>query len=180
MGFYYLMSQLPHFTLSQSSPLPINEAYFLELAKRNLSEKEFRILEKISLIPSKEAETINSAFLTSYYAWERDLRFVLGHIRGQKLKKHFELPKGLSQSFDILSIARTATGFDSPLEAENYLNEMRYMAIKKLQPMDYFSLDSVYAYALQLKLAMRIKQFNEEAGLAEYRYMYDTILGESK
>ncbi|HPM05605.1 MAG TPA: hypothetical protein PLR81_01200 [Treponemataceae bacterium] len=180
MSFYYLMSQLPYFSLSQSSPLPITESYFLELAERNLNEAQLKTLKNISLVPEKKPREIDSSFLTAYYAWERDLRFVLGQIRGQRLKKDFSVPNNLSQSFEILSIARTATGFESPLEAEQFLNEQRFLAIKKLQPMDYFSLDSVYAYALQLKLALRIKQFNEEAGLAEYRSMYDTILGESK
>ena len=180
MSLYYLMPQLPHFSPSQSTPLPITEDYFLELVRRCLSKSDYERVKKVSLVPDKKKTDTHSSFLSAYYAWERELRYVLGEIRGQKLKKTFSIPNDLTQSFHILTIARTATGFESPLEAEQYLNEQRYAVIKELRPMNYFSLDSVFAYALQLKLALRIKQFDAEAGKAEYRYMYDTILGESK
>ena len=54
MSFYYLMSQLPYFFLSQSSPLPITESYFLELAERNLNEAQLKTLKNISLVPEKK------------------------------------------------------------------------------------------------------------------------------
>ena len=43
----------------------------------------------------------------------------------------------------------------------------------------FFSDDAVIAYGLKLKLANRVKKFNEEAGMASYRKIYDRILGES-
>jgi hypothetical protein len=46
-------------------------------------------------------------------------------------------------------------------------------------PKDNFSDEAVIAYGLKLKLANRVKNFNEEAGMASYRKIYDRILGES-
>ena len=69
---------------------------------------------------------------------------------------------------------------DSPLEAEQYLNEVRVAMMDRVAPMDHFSTDAVFMYGLKLKLAQRMKSFTEEAGAASYRAIYDQILGESK
>ncbi len=80
---------------------------------------------------------------------------------------------------DIAQIARTASGFDSPLEAERYLHGVRVASVSDLAPLDGFTLDALCAYALKLKLAERGGKFNEETGMASYRTIYDQILGES-
>ncbi len=178
-SWYYLMAQLPSFSTQQTAPLPISEEYFLELCSRFLDKKSFKILTKISIEPPRTFAPTGSAFLDAYYDWERKLRFSLASIRAQKIKKEFNLPQNLSFAPDIVQVSRTASGFDSPLEAEQFLNESRMNAVRNFTPTNYFSTDSVFSYALQLKLATRIKQFNEEAGLASYRMIYDQILGES-
>lgn len=178
-SWYYLMSQLPSFSTQQTSPLPISEEYFLDLCSRFLDSKSFSIICDISLEPPRALIPTGSAFLDAFYDWERMVRFSLASIRAQKMKKEFTLPQGLSITPDILQVSRTASGFDSPLEAEQFLNESRMDALRRFTPSDYFCTDSVISYALQLKLAARIKKFNEEAGLASYRQIYDTILGES-
>ncbi|NLK47013.1 MAG: DUF2764 family protein [Treponema sp.] len=178
-GWYYLMAQLPSFSTQQTAPLPISEEYFLDLCSRFLDKKTYDIVSGISLEPPRTCIPTGSAFLDSYYDWERKLRFSLASIRAQKMKKEFNLPQDLSFAPDIVQIARTASGFDSPLETEQFLNESRMNAVRNFTPSNYFSTDSVFSYALQLKLATRIKQFNEEAGLASYRMIYDQILGES-
>lgn len=178
-SWYYLMSQLPSFNTQQTAPLPITEEYFLDLCSRFLDKKSYNLVLDISLEPPRSYTPTSSSFLDAYYDWERTLRFSLAQIRAAKMKKEFIMPQELSIAPDVLQTARTASGFESPLDAEQFLNEARMNALQRFTPSDYFCTDAVFSYALQLKLAVRIKQFNEEAGMASYRQIYDTILGES-
>ena len=97
------------------------------------------------------------------------------------MKKDFIDPTNLLSkvSSDIMQTARTAINFESPLEAEDYLNQERINYLSNVLPFDNFSDEAVIAYGLKLKLANRVKKFNEEAGMASYRKIYDRILGES-
>jgi hypothetical protein len=81
---------------------------------------------------------------------------------------------------EILGIARNAVSMDSPLAAELYIQKERAAKLDNIAPLDNFSSDSLFVYALRLKLAQRIRLFTEEAGLSSYRKIYDKILGEAK
>ena len=69
---------------------------------------------------------------------------------------------------------------DSPLSAEQFLNEYRLGVLDKISPLDMFSVDAVYSYGLKLMLTERMKKFNRDEGLASYHKIYDEILGEKK
>ena len=43
-----------------------------------------------------------------------------------------------------------------------------------------FSVDSVFEYALKLKLAQRMRKFDVETGMASYKKIYEKILGDNK
>ncbi len=177
---YYLMAQLPAFSINAGAVLPFGEEYFIELCSRFLDDKSLKLLRTLSLEPPRSTIRTPSALVNDWYSWERSVRLALGQIRAAKLKKDFSLSMD-ETSFppEVISTARTASGFDNPLEAEEFLNEERLNALNNLSPTDMFSLDAVFAYALKLKLALRIKKFNEENGMESYRKIYDTILGES-
>jgi hypothetical protein len=65
---------------------------------------------------------------------------------------------------------------DSPLAAEQFLNQYRLGVIESMRPLDGFSVDAVFSYGLRLKLAARMKKFNADKGLESYRKIYDGIL----
>ncbi|ERJ94509.1 hypothetical protein [Treponema lecithinolyticum] len=177
-SYYYLVSQLPSFSLKGNTPLPITEAHFTDLCTRFLDTKEANLARTFSLEPPKEQVQTVCAFVNAWYDWERMLRFALAQIRAAKLKKEFILHT-YSLSADIVQIARTAVGMNTPLEAEDFLNEQRCAALEAMRPIDAFSLDAVFYYALKLKLALRMRKFNTETGMESYRTIYDRILGES-
>lgn len=179
-SWYYLMSQLPTVNATgERTPLPITEEYFMDLCSRFLDAKSMGILQDLSLEPPREGKKTGSAFVDAWYDSERTLRYSLAKIRALKMKKDVEIPF-LSAPPDIVQAARAACGMDSPLEAEQYLNEVRLAMMDRVAPVDHFSTDSVFMYGLKLKLAKRMKSFTEEAGSASYRAIYDQILGESK
>ena len=80
---------------------------------------------------------------------------------------------------DIMQAARTVVGMDSPLAAEEFLNQYRMETLSAMQPLDNFSVDAVYAYGLKLLLCQRMKKFDRETGKVSYRKIYDDILGET-
>lgn len=179
-GQYYLMAQLPSFSVNDScEELPITEEYFYELCGRFLDSKSLKTLKSLSLNPPKKAAASGSVFLDSFYDNERKLRFALAQIRALRLNKKFEADCGGIPS-DIIQTARTAMGMESPLEAERFLNQYRCSLLESNRPQDEFSVDSVFCYGLKLKLALRMKKFNAEKGMASYHNIYESILNKDK
>lgn len=178
---YYLVAQLPAFSLNDDSSqrLPITALYFKDLCVRFMSEKSARLAENLSLEPPLEGVPTGSAFLDAWYEKERALRLALAQLRALKMKKDAkDLP--LPNDGEAVQAARTAAGMDSPLSAEQYLNQYRVGVLDRIAPADGFSADAVYCYGLKLLLAERMKKFNKDEGLASYRKIYDEILGEKK
>ena len=178
MAYYYLVSQLPNISTTEGKAnLPLNGKSFIELAGRFISEDEKITLNGLSLVPPKELTSTGSVFLDTWYEKERNLRFALAQIRAQKMKKDsIPLPPGCTA--DIVNIARTAVGMDSPLSAEQFLFEYRIKLLDEIRPMDNFSIDALYAYGLKLMLVERMRKFDVENGKASYHEIYDNILGD--
>lgn len=173
------MAQLPGFSPDDiRNPLPITEDSFHELCLRFLDKHTAKVLDGLSLEPPKTNTKTGSAFVDAWYEWERNLRIALAQIRALRMKKEFDNANTVIPP-DVLQTARTACGMDSPLSAEQFLNMARLETIQRLAPLDAFSTDALFAYALKLKQATRMQLFNEETGMASYRMIYDKILGES-
>lgn len=178
---YYLVAQLPAFTVSSesASKLPITVEYYRDLCMRFMSQRDSQVVQNLSLEPPREKVSTGSAFLDEWYEKERNLRFALAQVRAQKMKKESSVMPSTTDG-EVIQAARTATGMDSPLSAEQYLNEYRLAVLDKIAPLDMFSVDAVYSYGLKLMLTERMKKFNRDEGLASYHKIYDEILGEKK
>ena len=177
-NWYYLMAQLPSFSIEQNAPLPITEKYVTELCSRFLDKKTFLTLKNISLQPPVQPIKTGSNLVDAWYSQERQLRLALAQIRALKMKKQFNVPVR-SMPPDVLQVARTATGFESPLDAEMYLVKARINALESLRPLEEFSSDALFAYVLKLKLTLRLNKFNVEKGKSSYQTIYSKILGQS-
>ena len=176
-----MVAQLPAISVNDDSSqkIPLTVGYFKDLCSRFMSEKSAKLAEKLTLEPPVEAVSTGSVFLDEWYEKERCLRLALAQIRALKMKKDVkELPS--TSDGESIQAARTATGMDSPLAAEQYLNQYRLGVLDRIAPMDNFSADAVYSYGLKLMLAERMKKFNKDEGLASYHKIYDEILGEKK
>lgn len=176
MAEYYLISQLPTLDgLGENSPLPITEERFLELCNCHLKEKTYKQIEKLTLIPSREPQKTGNALVEAFDEGERNLRLALAKIRADKMNKSFDIKNDFI-SAELIKVANIATEMESPLEAENFLLNYRLSFLESLRPMDNFSEDFVFYYALKLKLIMRIRQFSTELGEIAYRNIYDSII----
>ena len=176
MAEYYLISQLPSLDgISENTPLPITSERFSELCQRFLGKKAQNELEKLTLIPKRNPEKTSSALVEKWNEGERNLRIVLAKLRADKMNKHFD---GENQSYPagLLQAARTAVEIESPMDAEKFLNKYRLDFLESLRPMDSFSEEFVFYYALTLKLIERLRKFDSESGETAYRNIYDSII----
>jgi hypothetical protein len=176
MAEYYLISQLPSLDgISEGTPLPITEERFVELCGRFLPKKAQDKIEKLTLVPRKACEGSGSALIDAWNKSEQDLRFALGKVRAEKLKKPFDTENRLL-SVENVRAASSAMEMENPMEAEKYLNAYRLSILETLRPMDSFSEDYVFYYGLKLKLLLRIRQFDTVLGKEAYRNIYDSVL----
>ncbi len=176
MAEYYLISQLPSLDgTSENAPLPITEERFAELCGRHLSKKLQQTLKKLTLSPQKAAEGSGAALIDAWNESERNLRFALGKVRAEKMKKSFDLGNRVLP-LEYIKAAHTATELENPMEAEEYLNRYRLEILETLRPMDNFSDDYLFYYGLKLKLLLRIRQFDTKAGEKAYENIYGSIL----
>lgn len=176
MAEYYLISQLPSLDgINENAPLPITQERFTELCRRFLRKKAQGELEKLTLVPLRTHEKSSSALIESWNEGERSLRLALAKLRADKMDKHFDA-ETRSFSAGLLQAARTAVEFESPMEAEKFLNKYRLDFLETLRPTDSFSEDFVFYYGLKLRLVERIRKFDSESGESAYRNIYNSIM----
>ena len=176
MAEYYLISQLPSLDgISDNIPLPITEERFAELCNRFLGKRSQEIMRNLTLSPSKNFESSGSALVDAWNESERNLRFALGKVRAEKMKKTFDTGNRIFP-VEYIKAANAATETENPMEAEEYLNRFRLEILETLRPMDSFSEDYIFYYGLKLKLIFRIRRFDTKAGEKAYRNIYNSIL----
>jgi hypothetical protein len=173
---------------------------FKVLCARFLSRADAALLDLCSLDPDPlapgqtEEEAVSQgasprpaspAFLGAWWEWERALRLNLARYRAQRIRREGGAPVGAPEyPADAASAAKAAVALESPLEAEFFLDRARWNAIEALQGLHYFSVNTIYAYLLKLRLMERRALFKIEEGFAEYKGLYAAImqveLGEPK
>jgi len=179
-GYYYLMAQLPG--IVPGAPVSITYEAFRETAERFLNRKDREVLSKLSLEPPRVPGKTGSGFLDRWYLRERGLRLSLERIRASRLKRDINA-SGLedaliNEAAETAAVARTASSFDDPLEAERYLDKARASYVSELLGTHSFDSEAVFAYGLMLLLHEREARFSAEAGSASYTTIYNQILGE--
>ena len=176
MSQYYLISQLPSLdAVDENSPIPITEKDFYDACEQCLDENAWNVMNKLSLVPDRDAETTGYKLVDEWNENERLLRIALGSIRANKMKKVFDID---SESIppQQLQAARVAMESEDPLEAERLLNEFRMEILENLRPTDLFCDDAVFYYGLKLKLILRMRKFDKSRGEKAYRKIYDSIM----
>jgi hypothetical protein len=116
-------------------------------------------------------------FIDRWREWERTLRLNLAQARAQRIRREAAAVEPPGHPASAAAAALNAAAVDeSPLEAELFLDRTRWNAIEELGGIDYFSRNTVYAYLLKLLLLERHSLFDTEAGFAEYKSLYASIL----
>ena len=179
-SYYYLMAQLPG--ILSNVPLPISYTTFMETASRFLTPFDKNILDKLTLEPPRNPVKTGSDLLDRFYERERAVRLALERLRSLKLKREstvtYDDELQINSSIEAVQTARTAAGFENPLEAELFLLHGQTGFVEQLRTNHFFDSDAVFAYGLMLLLHERSDVFTAEAGRASYTTLYNKILGE--
>jgi hypothetical protein len=169
--YYYTAAALP--TIRLGEKVPISEDILFQLAEDTLSPEEYRIL-----IRSRwgSFEPTGSPFADRILSWEKELRLELAKARLAGLK--FSSPDALPESDGrdvLLEKTRTALSLDSPLAAENYLNNIRWSFVEEMSAAHYFDLEALIAYYFKLQLALRQEKFQKAAGQEAFDKIYKKV-----
>jgi hypothetical protein len=167
---------------------PMSSEAFKDLAKGFLSKHDAAMLDKISLDPFPSQQEVaydekvlssGSSFIDAWQEWERALRFNLGKQRALKIKRENAALMGapVEPVEAAAAAAKIIAAAEEPLEAELLTLKLRWNAIETLQGLNHFHINTILAYLLKLLLLERHALFQTEAGFAEYKSLYASIIG---
>jgi hypothetical protein len=172
-SYYYLIAQLPHLNYGQTGAM--SSADFRALARTFLNGEDYRALEACAAGDGVE----DNPFIARYRAWDRALRLNLAALRWQRQKREGVFPlEAPGDPQDAVQAARNALAMESPLEAELYLDKARWDAIESFVGLDYFNVNTVFAYLLKLLLLERRALLGAEEGFSQYERLYASIMEE--
>jgi hypothetical protein len=162
----------------------MKSAAYLDLCRSALSPADAAFLDYCTLdcglgkIPPAADAKIAAKFppfIRKWRDWEKALRYNLARYRAARLKR--EGPADVPvDPVDAAAAAKSAAAMESPLEADFFLDEARWRAVETFQGLDYFNVNTVYAYLLKLFLMERRSLFREEEGFTEYKGLYASIV----
>lgn len=162
-AYYYLIASLPmlHFGMK----MPFSYEVFIEKCKSELSQDDMDILERVSIKPSEDIDD-RLALLKEWKRFDRNLRNELARNRANKKgKDHNRYIRG-NEGPDpfIAPLAHWAVNQDSPMEAELYLDKIRWEKIEEIKTGHYFDIEYLASYGLQLKILERWSRINSGEG----------------
>ncbi len=161
---YYLIASLPmlHFGMKLSLSYPD----FLEMCRQELSKEDMDILERVSIEPSIDVKD-GLPLLEKWKDFDRALRNELTRLRavkkGKDPDKYLRGGEGLDPF--IAPLAYWAVNQDSIMEAETYLDKIRWEKIEELKTGHYFDIEYLAGFGLQLKILERWNRINSADGM---------------
>ncbi len=156
--YYYFVAQLPHLTFNQE--MQITRRYFLEEARKWLSENDYQCMIQVNINVYSLQPDIHSKLLYNYIVFEYDLRKELTFWRTEQ-------KVGREYKSIIFPPALVKEG--NPLEVEKSLMFFRWKYIDELEIEHYFDLDIIIAYFLKLQILERLFSFDKEKGKAKFK-----------
>lgn len=155
--YYYFVTQLPHLAFGQE--LQITRRYFLEEARKWLSENDYQCMIQTNINEYSLQSNISSKLLCNYIIFEYELRKELTFWRTEQ-------KVGRDYKSIIFPSALVKEG--NPLEVERNLMFFRWKYIDELETEHYFDLDAIIAYFLKLQILERLFSFDKEKGKAKF------------
>ena len=145
---------------------PISYNTFLERSKEQLIPVDMAIIERASIGPYEDIND-NSPVLREWKRFDTLLRNEL--VRSRAAKKHKDpsqyIRGGFSQDPFIAPFSHWAINQDSPLEAELYLDKIRWERLEELKGLHYFDIEYLVTYCLQLQILERWHRINSGDGM---------------
>jgi hypothetical protein len=179
-NYYYFVAQLPY--VNYGDVPPMSTGYFLELCQALLKPADFALTRYCTLdakVAIETAASTGSAFVDDWLARERTLWLNLAALRAGKL--HRPIPADPPHDAPRAeAVAKAAFAMDDPLQAELYIDRARWGAVEAMIGMNYFSVNTIFAYIIKLQLLERKQLFKTDEGFSEYKTLYAAIMAASK
>lgn len=169
--YYFAVASLPMLFYGTDTGPDRDE--FLQICLENCSGKDFRIIESAGLEPVAR----DNHLLRRWSSWETSLRNELVTLRAKDLQKDPSRYLRDESSFftDISDIAREAYNQESPLQAEEVLNQARWNRLEELETGHHFDLEKLIVYHLKLQLNERKALFTKKAGEENFTRVYESV-----
>jgi len=170
-NYYYTLAALE--TIRLGEKIPITEEHFLQFAEDTIDAKGYQILLRCRW---GLTEPTGFNFADRILFWEKELRLELAKARILKLP--FDIPPNLQASdgsYSLLEQVRAVMALDSPLDAELYLDQLRWSFLEEAGTRYYFDLEALIVYYLKLQLAVRRNKLHEELGRDTFKKEYAAL-----
>jgi len=153
-NYYYLIAGLSMLQFGMKPPISYQD--FLEECARALSRDDADALKegKVSL-------------LKKWGDFDKALRNELVRTRAVKTGKDPDNYLRTNEGIDpfIAPLAHWAVNHDSPMEAEKYMDKIRWEKIEELKAGHYFDMEYLAAYGLQLQILERWDRIDSGDGM---------------
>lgn len=164
-NYYYLVASLPMLHFGMKPPISFSD--FLEACASELNQEDIGILSNLSIEPSNLWEQDSHNFLLK--EWQRFNNRLANELvrtravkRGKDPSKYLRGKEGIDPF--IAPLAHWAVNQDSPVEAETYLDSIKWEKIEELKKGHYFDMEYLIAYGLQLRILERWQRINSDKG----------------
>ena len=164
-SYYYLISSLP--TLSSDGEMPMTYEEFLHCCQGNVDEKEYHLLESLTLSSSE------GPLLKEWAASYGSLMKELNSQRSMALGRPY--PTGFDRDGMNTQVIGEVLAAKNPLEAEQILLDHEFGLLDTLVGLHMFDAQVLFGYAVKLKLLERRSCFEKEKGREEFRHLFEEI-----
>ncbi len=162
--YYYFIASLP--MLEFAMKIPFFYGDFLIRCREQLNSADMGIIERVKKGPFEDTEDPSPTF-KQWKMFDRTLRNEITRYRAiRKTKDPVQYIRGENYLDPFVSgFAHWAVNQDSLIEAELYLDRLRWERIEELEKGHYFDIDYLVAYALKLQILERWQRINSSDGM---------------
>lgn len=159
--YYYLLSSMPYLQFDRVPPL--TEQEFKEKGQELLKPSDF---QELNSLLNYNPDACTSKFAAKWFALETQMRNTLVRARAHKagLEPADFLHTHAGYTVFVEKIVKDALGQDNPLNMERELDRGRWQLLAELALQDYFGLQAVLCFGLQLKILHRWASIKKEPG----------------
>lgn len=163
-SYYYLIASLPMLELGAKPPIPYSD--FLLRCREQLTSGDIDVIERIEIGPFEDGEDVFPIF-REWKRFDTSLRNEIARARAVKQAKDpAKHIRGENYPDPFVSgFAHWAVSQNSPLEAELYLDRVRWEKIEELERGHYFDIEYLITYALKIQILERWDRIGSEGGM---------------
>jgi len=160
--YYYLVASLPMLDLDKETGLAYLD--FVALCKEQLSDRDFKLLEKSTLDYDDSGEA--NPVLSRWARFNRRFRNEMIRIRAKNQGRDSSdyIRGDLYVDPASMEVVHRALKAENPLEAEKILDRFKWKKLSEFIKRDIFNVEALIVYGLQLQILQRYKEINSSQG----------------